>query len=187
MDALTLPSPGGRGDRRTAHRVCLIHCGRHRDCACHSPIFADPRPASRPPPTMQAWCPSGARPGCPAKIGTVPIYGRSPGGAKCNSLGREPSLLHTSDPIRPGTLWVRMVKKAGMATAQSAVATQPDSPSRQAGWGLVFIAFVASCPASFTIHARWMGSLRDLCVTTRASAPGPEMKIAHQPRRGEMQ
>jgi hypothetical protein len=61
---------------------------------------------------------------------------------------------------------VAVVKEAARLTGESARTTQPDSPSRQAAWGLVLDLFVASCSAFFTIRASRMGSLADLCVAT---------------------
>jgi hypothetical protein len=64
------------------------------------------------------------------------------------------------------------VKKVAQLRRENAVAGQPHSPSSKAGWGLVLVAVVASYLTFFTIRARRMGSLPDLCVTTRAVAPG---------------
>ena len=49
------------------------------------------------------------------------------------------------------------------ARLESTVAWQPDSPSRQARWGLVLAGFRASFSTFFTIHTRWMGSLVIAC------------------------
>src|SRR6516165_11111832 len=61
---------------------------------------------------------------------------------------------------------VPWVKEAARLLGESVLAAQPDSPSRQAGWGLSFVAFLASCSTFFTIHARWMGARHDLFRTT---------------------
>ncbi len=120
---------------------------------------------------------------------TIPLTGRS-----APTCPGEPALVvtHISAPIRPGTLWVRMVNKAEWLERirrrqttptgswvkevlrlrrENGLAGQPDSPSRRAGWGLILNAVGASCPISFTIQASWMGSLPDLCVTTSRLPP----------------
>jgi hypothetical protein len=59
------------------------------------------------------------------------------------------------DPIQ--LAW--MVKEVAWPNRGLGLAGQPDSPSRQAGWGLGSVAFVASWTTFFTIRANRMGSL----------------------------
>jgi hypothetical protein len=68
------------------------------------------------------------------------------------------------DPIQ--LAW--MVKEVSWLYRALALAGQPDSPSRQAGWGLRFFALVASFPTSFTIRASRMGSWEGFFGTTSA-------------------
>ena len=98
----------------------------------------------------------------------------------------QPANTHISDPIRLARMvnkveWLEndiekefdphglapWVKEAARLPCETVVAAQPDSPSRQAGWGQSWVAFRSSCPASFTIQASWMGSPDYLCATTR--------------------
>ena len=78
-----------------------------------------------------------------------------------------------------------MVKKVAWLHRRLALAGQPDSPSRQAGWGLRLFAFVASCPTSFTIRTSRMGSLVDLRGTMRTAPQSvlPRPFGAHKARR----
>jgi hypothetical protein len=62
-----------------------------------------------------------------------------------------------NDPIQ--LAW--MVKEVDWLDRGLGQTGQPDSPSRQAGWGLGYLVFVASLPISFTIRASRMGSLQN--------------------------
>lgn len=64
------------------------------------------------------------------------------------------------------------VKKVAQLACDAAAAIQPDSPSRQAGWGLVLVWFPISISTCFTIHARWMGSWLDRCVRFKQKRGG---------------
>src|SRR5277367_2155715 len=92
-------------------------------------------------------------------------------GAKGDTYFRAAPKVENKSQCNPIHL-VWMVKKVAWLDWESTLARQPDSPSRQAGWGLGFFAFVASWPTFFTIRASRMGSLRDLCGTTSPKVAG---------------
>ena len=71
-------------------------------------------------------------------------------------------MAKVENEVRHGPIHLAwMVKKVARLCSGIALAAQPDSPSRQAGWGLGPFAFLASRPTLFTIRASRMGPRGD--------------------------
>jgi hypothetical protein len=92
-----------------------------------------------------------------ASCGRRPPVGLRPHPGSSGSVKQVGRLAQAHSAFATSPSSSRSVKKVARLALPHGLAKQPDSPSGQAGWGLVSFSFVFSRSTSFTIRASRMG------------------------------